>query len=181
MPPTGHRPLLPARDNRPRIIRRDQSNPINNNNNTPPPDLLYPIVQPSQPPPPTPFPTPDEVNNIISRNLRTINREARMKQNQLDREARKRQREESKKQTIVPVIPPQPVVPLIPPPPVVPVIPPLNNNFNSDNKNDIIIPPQGDFKFDDSTTLKPIKNDKNIYLIGGTALIAFLVIAMNKR
>ena len=161
MPPPGHRPQIPGRPN---IIRRDKSNPINNNINTPPTDILYPIVNETPQPPPTPFPTPNEVNNSILRNLRTIDREARMKQNQLDREARKREREERKNLIETK------------PPPVVPVIPPLNN--------EIIVPPQGDLKTpDDSNTLKDAtvaKDNTNLYLIGG-ALVAFLIIAMNKR
>jgi hypothetical protein len=155
---------------------------------TPPPNLLYPIVEPSQPPPPTPFPTPNEVNNIISRNLRTINREARMKQNQLDREARqrqnqlnresrKREREERKKQNLIET---KPNVFLPPDNIKNDIITPPPDNF----KNEIIVPPQGDLKTpDDSNTLKDAKitkDNKNIYLIGG-ALVAFLIIAMNKR
>jgi hypothetical protein len=160
MPPPGHRPQITGRPN---IIRRDKSNPINNNINTPPPDLLYPIVNETPPPPPTPLqPSEDKI-------LRTIDREARMKQNQLDREARKREREERIKPNVF--LPPNNIKnDIITPPP---------DNF----KNEIIVPPQGDLKTpDDSTTLKSsIKNDKNIYLIGGAALVAFLVIAMNKR
>ena len=183
MPPPGHRPLTvgnprngPPTDHRPNTIRRDKSNPINNNINTPSPDILYRIENETPSPPPTPLPTPNEVNESILKSIRMANREARMKQNQLDREARKREREERIKQNPIETkpnvfLPPNNIrIDGITPPP-------------DDFKNEIIVPPQGDLKItDDSTTLKSeIKNDKNLYLIGGAALVAFLVVAMNKR
>ncbi len=163
MPPPGHR--QPLRD-RPNANRR-RHDPINNNINTPSPDILYRIVNETPPPPPTPTPLQPSEDKI----LRTIDREARIKQNQLDREARKREREESIKPNVF--LPPNNIKnDIITPPP---------DNF----KNEIIVPPQGDLKTpDDSTTLKDAKitkDNKNLYLIGGASLIAFLIIAMNKR
>ncbi len=68
-------------------------------------------------------------------------------------------------------------------PQVVPQIPPLITN-NTNNTNTDIITPIDYLKTDESTTIQSAtitKDNKNLYLIGGTALAAFLVIAMNKR
>ena len=160
MPPT----------NRPRLLNSQQSphNPINNNN-SPPANIVYSIVQPSSPAPPTSLQSPTPIKpptETEDRNLRRINREARMKANM---ERRNNRQLQTKPNVFLP--PPNNIKnDLITPPP---------NNI----KNDIIPPPIDNLKTpDDTTNLKPeIKNDKNIYLIGGAALVAFLVIAMNKR
>ena len=82
MPPPGHRPFTvgnprngPPTDHRPNIhIRRPSQ--IINNINTPQPDIFYPIVNEKPLQPPTPLQPPPETED---RNLRRINREARMK------------------------------------------------------------------------------------------------------
>ena len=188
-----------------------RSNPINGN--TPQQTIMYPIASISTPTPNVFL--PPEV--LEDRNLRRINREARMKANM---ERRRDRLDIIVRPPIIPVIPtPTPVMPPPPParppppapaarparpnritsnrpgsrkfeitarannnknPSVVPLIPPLTNNKNYD----FITPPIDNLKTDDSTTIESAtvtKDNQNLYLIGGTALIAFLVVAMNKR
>ena len=181
---------------------------LNPPGNTPPPNIFYPIVQQSTPTTPNeesnrelrrinrearmkqnqlnrearqiqnkppPIKTADD---IAEKELRRINREARMKQNQINREARMKQNQENKearkKENLIDTKPPP-----IPPSDLVPLIPPFNN-FNTDKY--VYLPPIDILKDgNDNIITTPTKPKiDNLYLIGGS-LIAFLVIAMNKR
>jgi hypothetical protein len=195
MPPPGHRPQIPGRPN---IIRRDKSNPINNNINTPSPDILYRIVDETPPPPPKPLQPPSATED---RNLRRIDREARMKAHNERRNNRQPPRQR-------PVRPP-PTKPnvflppdnikndLITPPPTKPnvFLPPFNNN---DKKIDAIPPPIDNLKTPEDIVFIPTPDDVNklydnpfpkgtgnnpqfLLLTSGSLLVVGLIIAMNKR
>ena len=157
--------------------------------------VIFPIVNNSAPTPNI-FLSPEIIEE---KNLRRINREARMKENQ---ERRNNNRNNIRPAPILPPRPPRPPRPIkiisntpdpikldipiktdnnIINPPIIPVIPPLFTDYKN---TDIIIPSNNNSKIDESTTIQSAtitKDNKNLYLIGGTALVAFLVIAMNKR
>ena len=152
MPPTNR----PIRDDRPNLRR---PNPINNNNNNPPANIVYSIVSQSQPPPPTQFKPPPETED---RNLRRINREARMKAN---RERRNNRQLQTKPNVFLP--------------------PPDN-----DKKIDAIPPPIDNLKTPEDNVKKiygnPFpkgtgNNPQFLLLTGGSLLVVGLIIAMNKR
>ena len=143
--------------------------------------VIFPIVNNSAPTPNI-FLSPEIIEE---KNLRRINREARMKENQ---ERRNNNRNNIRPAPILPPRPPRPQRPgpiktdnNIINPPIIPVIPPLFTDYKN---TDIIIPSNNNSKIDESTTIQSAtitKDNKNLYLIGGTALVTFLVIAMNKR
>ncbi len=175
MPPPGHRP--PIRDDRPNIhIRRPSQ--IINNINTPQPDIFYPIVNEKPPPPPTPLQPPPETED---RNLRRINREARMKAHNERRNNRQPPRQR-------PVRPP-PTEPNV-------FLPP--DNIKNDKQIDAIPPPIDNLKTPEDIVFIPTPDDvKKLYdnpfpkgtgnnphfllLTGGSLLVVGLIIAMNKR
>ncbi len=147
--------------------------------------VIFPIVNST----PKPILSPEIIEE---KKLRTINREARMKENM--------ERRINNRNNIGPtpiILPPKPPKPPRPPrqqrpepiktdnniinPPFVPVIPPLFTNYKN---TDIIIPSNNNSKIDESTTIQTAttqKDNKNLYLIGGTVLIVGLIIASNKR
>ena len=155
-------------------------------------NVIFPIVNNSAPTPNI-FLSPEIIEE---KNLRRINREARIKENI---ERRNNNRNNIRPAPILPPRPPRPIkiisntpdpikldIPIktdnnIINPPIIPVIPPLFTDYKN---TDIIIPSNNNSKIDESTTIQSAtitKVNKNLYLIGGTALVAFLVIAMNKR
>ena len=204
---------MPPNNNRPRSRAQEERIREQINNNVPVPAIDFKIVtQESQPPTPNVF-LPPEV--LEDRNLRRVNREARLKANM---ERRRDRLDIIVRPPIIPVIPTPTPTPVMPPPPVRPPPPPRParpnritsnrpgsrqfeitaraNNYNKnppvvplipplvDNKNYDFITPPDNLKTDDSTTIQSAtvtKDNQNLYLIGGTALIAFLVVAMNKR
>ena len=158
------------------------------NNNVPVPARALKIVtQESQ----TPRNLTPEI--IAERNLRRINREARMKANN-ERRAniiRQPSRALPTRPSRRPPVNNPPVVPVIPPivnnpnnnkpnnPPVVPLIPPLVDNKNYDFITQPDYSKRDELNSIDNAIV-PNKDNKNLYLIGGVALVV-LLIATKKR